>query len=123
MIKTFKLKRTIQCAKCPWKKEANPYEIPNGYCVKKHLALEKTIATDVTTNLTNNQFPVMACHNSDNDEYCVGWLHHQLGRGNNMVLRLKMMFCENIEELKTIGEQHKTFEDTLPKDLPPTKSK
>jgi hypothetical protein len=26
----FKLKRTTQCAKCPWKVSTNPYDIPDG---------------------------------------------------------------------------------------------
>jgi len=48
------------------------------------------------------------------DAHCVGWLNHQLGRGNNIGLRLSMMSCENIRDLKLDGEQHETFEDTLP---------
>lgn len=47
--------------------------------------------------------------------YCIGWLYNQLGRGNNIALRLKMMHCENIGDMKIIGEQHQTFEQTLPK--------
>ena len=33
-----------QCAKCPWKVSTDPYEIPDGYDVKKHRDLEGTIA-------------------------------------------------------------------------------
>jgi hypothetical protein len=46
--------------------------------------------------------------------YCVGWLHNQLGVGNNIGLRIKMMKCDNIAEMKVYGEQHRRFEDTLP---------
>jgi hypothetical protein len=60
----------------------------------------------------------MACHHSkdtdENAEHCVGWLNHQLGRGNNIGLRISMMRCENIKDLKVVGEQHERFEHTLP---------
>jgi hypothetical protein len=49
-----------------------------------------------------------------NAEHCVGWLHNQLDVGNNISLRMSMMSCENIKDLKIVGEQHKKFEDTLP---------
>lgn len=41
---TWKLKRTAQCAKCPWRVDVDPHDIPNGYCEVKHRALESTIA-------------------------------------------------------------------------------
>lgn len=113
----MKLIRTKQCAKCPWKVSTNPHEIPDGYCEVKHANLKSTIAKEGELNLTD-EFHAMACHHSDgNDEmYCVGWLNHQLGKGNNIALRMKMLSCENIEKLKVVGEQHQTFEDTLPKE-------
>lgn len=48
-------------------------------------------------------------------ELCVGWLHNQLGTGNNLYLRVIMKDCENINDLQVIGEQHETFNDTIPK--------
>ena len=30
-MKPWKLKRTRQCEKCPWRKATNPHDIPNGY--------------------------------------------------------------------------------------------
>lgn len=113
-MKTFKLPRTKQCAKCPWKVSTNPHDIPDGYSVEKHKALECTIAKGIFFRQTN----VMACHHSTGDDemYCVGWLHNQLGVGNNIGLRLKMISCENIQDLKIIGKQHQKFKDTLPKD-------
>lgn len=108
------LKRTKQCKKCPWRKDVNPFDIPNGYCVKKHKALSQTIAdqSDPTATITNRTTN-MACHET-HDSHCIGWLSNQLGPGNNIGLRLQMMDCENIEELELVGEQHETFEDTLP---------
>jgi len=55
----------------------------------------------------------MACHETHN-AHCIGWLMHQLGPGNNIGLRMRVMNCENIGKVRLVGEQHKTFEDTLP---------
>lgn len=46
--------------------------------------------------------------------YCVGWLMNQLGPGNNIPLRIRMRGCENIGEVELDGEQHETFEATIP---------
>ena len=113
---SWKLKRTKQCAKCPWKVSTDPRTIPNGYCERKHRALAKTIARpgDLSAVFSGAPQTAFACHETD-DAHCVGWLKHQLGRGNNIALRLQMMTCENAREMETFGEQHETFEDTLPK--------
>jgi len=108
------LNRTKQCAKCPWKVSTDPYEIPNNYDVEKHEKLECTIAK-------NQQFggtlKAMACHESKDGEedYCIGWLHNQLGEGNNVGLRIKMLYYSNVREIQVFGKQHKKFRDTLPK--------
>lgn len=111
-----KLKRTKQCAKCPWKVSTNPYEIPNGYSCEQHKDLKDTIADG---NNIGKPLKAMACHHSkdlaENAEYCVGWVYNQLGVGNNITLRMKMLRCENLKDLKVVGEQHDKFEDTLPK--------
>lgn len=112
----FTLPRTVQCAKCPWKVSTNPHEIPDGYSVDKHKGLACTIATDPVMSVFK-QTNAMACHHSTgNDQmYCVGWLHNQLGPGNNIGLRIRMMGCSNAMDIKVKGKQHKHFEDTLPK--------
>lgn len=114
-MEKFSLIRTVQCAKCPWKKSTDPTTIPDGYCETKHANLSSTIATPGEINL--GPMNAMACNHSNGDDqmYCVGWLNHQLGRGNNIGLRLKMLHCENIKDLKIVGKQHEKFEDTLPK--------
>ena len=112
----MKLKRTKQCAKCPWKVSTNPHDIPNGYSESKHANLKDTICQNPLDFLSSAPKKAMACHHSiGNDKmYCVGWLNHQLGVGNNIGLRMQMMDCENIRELKVVGKQHQRFEDTLP---------
>lgn len=110
-----RLLRTIQCAKCPWKKATNPHDIPRGYCPTKHAKLSRTIAKpgDIAEALRPGPLRIMACHD-EHETPCVGWMRNQLGRGNNLALRMSMRNCENIGELQTVGEQHETFENTLP---------
>jgi hypothetical protein len=106
------LKRTKQCAKCPWRVDVDPHEIPNGYSEEKHRGLACTIAQGGAIQF-GGSMNVMACHET-HDAHCVGWLVNQLGPGNNIGLRLSVRHCSNIKDVKTVGEQHRTFEDTLP---------
>jgi len=109
----MKLERTKQCKTCPFKKGNDPFDIPN-YDEELHEGLKSTIATDLSFG---DSLKIMACHYSKigNETPCVGWLVNQLGAGNNIGLRLKMMSCENADEIEVFGEQHEKFEDTLPK--------
>jgi hypothetical protein len=107
---SWKLKRTAQCEKCPWIKGINPREIPDGYSEDKHRALQCTIAEP---GALSSSGIAMACHETD-DAHCVGWLHNQIGRGNNIPLRFQMMSCENSDKIRLRGEQHDSFDDTLP---------
>ena len=114
-MRTWKLKRTRQCKLCPWRKAVDPTTIPNGYSADKHRALASTIAAPGDlTGLTEPTLPVMTCHETQ-DAHCIGWLHHQLGPGNNLPLRLHMRGCTNGHALRLRGEQHATFEETLPR--------
>jgi hypothetical protein len=113
-----KLRRYKQCAKCPWKKSTNPFEIPNGYSEEKHKNLKKTIANnnDIYQIAIESTMRVMACHESKSgsEAHCVGWLMNQLGEGNNILLRLQMRQYD-LKNVKLDGPQHEKFEDTLPK--------
>lgn len=110
----WKLKRTRQCDKCPWRKYTDPHAIPNGYSVEKHKALKGTIArAESLAGLFSGRLRAMACHET-HDAHCLGWLMHQLGHGNNLALRISAIGCENIREVELRGEQHETFEDTIP---------
>jgi hypothetical protein len=110
------LKRTRQCAKCPWKKSTNPRDIPNGYDEKKHEHLRGTIANDVSRHRLEPTIRVMACHESPvgDEAHCIGWLMNQLGPGNNIMLRL-LMTKYDLSDVQLDGPQHKCFDDTLPK--------
>lgn len=112
---TWRLKRTAQCAKCPWRVDVDPYDIPNGYTEEQHRALARTIAKPaVLSQLEETEFHVMACHET-RDAHCIGWVVNQVGPGNNIRLRLQMRNCANADAIRLRGEQHRCFEDTLPK--------
>lgn len=117
MSNKFKLKRTVQCAKCPWRTSTDPNDIPNGYDVEKHKNLKRTIAEpgDIS-GIFAGEIRMMACH-EEHESPCLGWLMNQLGPGNNIALRFRMRDCENIGQVKLIGEQHERFEDTLPDEV------
>ena len=108
-----KLSRSKQCAKCPWKVETDPSEIPRGYSRQKHRDLKKTIAAPASLEFSKT-LNVMSCHESeDGDEQaCVGWLHNQLGIGNNIGLRL-FMRNHDLSDMEIFGEQHEHFEETI----------
>lgn len=114
MADGWKLKRTAQCEKCPWQKDVDPREIPNGYCEDKHRNLADTIAAPGDlSGVFSRSIRIMACHES-HDAHCIGWLVNQLGPGNNIGLRISMIGCENAGKIRLRGEQHETFEETLP---------
>lgn len=103
-----------QCGKCPWRKDVDPHDIPDGYCERKHAELKDAIADPGYIDLLG-PLRIMACHESSvgKERPCVGWLINQLGPGNNIALRLWAR--DNIKVApRTIGEQHERFEDTLP---------
>lgn len=104
-----------QCAKCPWKTSTDPYDIPNGYSRSMHAALDNTIA-EPGRLVIGGPLRMMACHESPTGAElpCVGWLVHQLGRGNNLVLRLAVTRGQVDGDVEVVGEQHTRFEDTLP---------
>ncbi len=117
MSKSWSLKRTVQCAKCPWRKGVDPHSIPNGYSEAKHRALKDTIANAGSFCLPGGVLRMMSCHEHPvgKEVPCVGWLDNQLGPGNNIALRIQMLDCENLRDLKLDGPQHERFEQTLPK--------
>lgn len=105
----------LQCAKCPWKVTTDPNEIPDGYSAELHESLIRTIAEP--GRLPKGPLHVFSCHETPkgNELPCVGWLVHQLGEGNNIALRIAVFEGRIDANVKTVGEQHQRFEDTLPK--------
>lgn len=60
-------------------------------------------------------YHVMSCHYAQPGEqrHCIGWIHNQITIGNNVLMRMRMIFCENRDDLEIDGEQVDTFEETL----------
>lgn len=116
---SWALKRTVQCAKCPWKVGVNPYDITDGYSVDKHTALKSTIAEPGSLVDSHR---AMACHEL-HEAHCIGWLVNQIGEGNNISLRMRMIDCVNGRDIRTVGEQHACLGDTLPAESPKERSK
>jgi hypothetical protein len=102
-----------QCAKCPWKKSTRPENIPNGYTVARHAELASTIAVP---GQLQHELRIMACHETPVGQElpCVGWLAHQLGPGNNLTLRLAVIRGRIATDFELDGDQHPSFEETLP---------
>lgn len=107
-----------QCTKCPWKVSTNPHDIPGGYCSLKHEALGSTLAAPGSIlQACENALHIMACHETPAGEElpCVGWLHHQLGVGNNLGLRMACSAGQVDGNYELVGDQHETLSDTLPR--------
>lgn len=103
-----------QCKKCPWLKDTNPHDIPDGYCETKHRALTSTVTKPGELNL--GTLRLMACHETPigKERPCVGWIANQLGPGNNIGLRLAVLRGRIDGSFQLIGEQHETLEETFP---------
>jgi hypothetical protein len=110
------VKAVVQCKTCPWKTSCVPdRDIPHSYRIEMHEALRGTIQSGLGSLFTSCR-RVMACHHAKiGEEYpCAGWLHNQLGVGNNIGVRLAVATGQ-MPVPEVDGDQHERFEDTLPK--------
>lgn len=105
-----------QCAKCPWRTDVDPHDIPGGYCEVRHRNLRITIAEPGSLRGMGSDLKVMACHEfpEGKESACVGWVFNQLGPGNNIALRLQAMGGEFKGWKLANVAQHQRFKDTLP---------
>jgi hypothetical protein len=115
-MSTFNIRKK-QCKACPWKVSTDPEkDIPGGYCAQKHIALENTIQRGFMG--MGGPVRLMACYETPQgkEQVCTGWFENQLGPGNNISLRLAVSVLKvDLSEIQLDGDQHETFEDTLPK--------
>jgi hypothetical protein len=104
-----------QCAKCPWKRDTDPRDIPHGYSEARHAKLRRTIAEPGV--LSSGPLRMMACHEApvERELPCVGWLAHQLGSGDNIALRWAVHLKRVSADIALDGPQKQSFEDTLPR--------
>ena len=103
-----------QCKTCPWRAGATTDAIPR-YDRAKHEALRDTIAEPGSMRGLGGARQMMACHHSaDGAEHpCVGWVHHQIGAGNNIGLRLAVLVDPRLQGLQVDGPQRASFEETF----------
>jgi hypothetical protein len=101
-----------QCKSCPWRVGCEPMrDIPN-YDPELARGLKRTIQSGLSS--ISDCIRIMACHYSKPGEElaCAGWLHNQLGPGNNLGVRLRVMVGQ-LPVPEVDGEQHENYEDTL----------
>ncbi len=113
MTDTDEPKKVKQCPTCPWRVDCQPMtDIPN-YVPGLHHKLDRTIKSGLET-LGCKVMRVMACHYSKPGEEfpCAGWLYNQIGPGNNLGVRLRVMTGQMPVPVVD-GEQYETFEETL----------
>lgn len=107
-----------QCLSCPWRVACEPDKDIPRYDLELAKGLTRTIQSGIETMFQKVRH-VMACHYSKpGDEFvCAGWLHNQIGPGNNLGVRLAVMTGQHPVPVVD-GEQHENYEDTLPCDVP-----
>lgn len=109
------MKEVVQCKSCPWRVDCVPDKDIPRYKEALHHSLAKTIQSGLESMSCSTRH-IMACHYSKPGEeiHCAGWLHNQLGPGNNIGVRLSVM-SGSMPVPVVDGKQHERFEDTLPK--------
>lgn len=100
-----------QCKSCPWIKGNKNEDIPN-YDAKLH---KKLIGTIQGLDINREFFRIMACHLSESgdEQTCVGWMHNQLGKGNNLALRIRALSEDWDHNYSLAGEQVDNFDETF----------
>jgi hypothetical protein len=119
-------KTVVQCKTCPWRVGCVPEEDIPGYNLNLAKKLDATIATgdESLREILSPTVRIMACHYSkpNAEIHCAGWLHNQLGVGNNLAVRLRVM-TGAMPVPRVSGDQHGRYEDTLPCDPRPAKKR
>lgn len=110
---TKKRETVQQCRSCPWRVDCEPTrDIPNYDCALAHRLGQTTIRSGLES--ISSTLHIMACHYSKPGEEfaCAGWLHNQIGPGNNLGVRLRVATGQ-LPVPEVDGEQHDRYEDTL----------
>lgn len=103
-------KTAKQCKTCPWRVEVIPSrDVPN-YDPGIYGRMRGTMREGLESMATAEQL-IMECHNGKGqDRSCAGWLHHQLGVGGNIRVRIAVM-TGRLPAPKVLGEQHEDLSD------------
>jgi hypothetical protein len=112
-----------QCVSCPWRVDCVPdRDIPN-YNPELHVGLRaKTIRSGLESLASCSV--QMACHYSKPGKQfaCAGWIHNQVGSGNNISVRLAVAHGR-LPIPEVVGDQHEAFDDTLPEPRRPQRKR
>lgn len=104
----------MQCQTCPWRADVDPRNIPGGYGhVIAELLAEHTPSGPASLASTLH---IATCHEKPERAKlpCVGWLVHQLGAGNNLALRLRVIHGCIDGNVRTVGPQRDLCRELLP---------
>lgn len=106
-----------QCKLCPWRLDVDPADIPHGFNYEVHRRLGENIQR-TSMDIGNGALHLMACHEtkeaSPSEKPCVGWLVNQLGRGNNLLLRIRAMRNDGFADVETVGPQRESYDEIRP---------
>lgn len=102
------LKTIKQCKGCPWKVSVDPPRDVPKYAEGIYDRMRASTRSGIES-LSNRPYAAMACHNQRDGEQrpCAGWLHNQLGVGNNLGVRMRVA-AGKLPVPKVVGEQHET---------------
>lgn len=99
----------LQCASCPWKLSINPDALPANY---GHVDRDAVVrASAEPGSFRRPEGPPIGCHVVRPGPVlpCVGWLVQQLGPGNNLALRMKVIAGVVDDTVETVGPQRATL--------------
>lgn len=104
------MKMVKQCESCPWRVDVKPSrDVPN-FGPGIYDRMQASLRTGLESMAEKTRL-VMECHNGKRgaNRPCAGWLHHQIGVGNNLGVRLAVMTGRSPVP-KIDGEQHENLE-------------
>jgi hypothetical protein len=104
------MKTVKQCKTCPWRVAVTPSRDVPDYDPGIYDRMRSTLRSGIET-LSEKTRVIMECHNGKrgDNRACAGWLHHQLGIGNNLAVRLAVS-VGRLPVPKVVGEQHEDLE-------------
>ena len=99
-----------QCKTCPWRVAVKPSRDVPDYDPGIYERMQSTLRSGIDAMFERVRV-VMECHNGKRGakRACAGWLHHQIGIGNNLGVRLSVM-TGRLPVPKVSGPQHETFD-------------
>ena len=100
-----------QCKTCPWRVDVKPARDVPSFDPGIYDRMKASLRSGVESMAEKTRI-VMECHSGKRGSKipCAGWLHHQLGVGNNFAVRLSVI-SGRLPAPKIAGEQHIDLDD------------